>query len=131
MNILENREWIDPTLREEKLLEIKRYMRWQKAVTRFFTMILPGAGLIWKGYLVTGLICLFSFTFCLLKILTGAFLVQPLWDFIISFGYFSPLILLVPLVVLGCILIKYTVRLISPNPYQTIRMHTINRNTAA
>ena len=131
MNILENREWIDPTLREEKLLEIKRYMRWQTAVTRFFTMILPGAGLIWKGYLVTGLICLFSFTFCLLKILTGAFLVQPLWDFIISFGYFSPLILLVPLVVLGCILIKYTVRLISPNPYQTIRMHTINRNTAA
>jgi tetratricopeptide (TPR) repeat protein len=130
MNILENRERLDPSLREDKLLEIKRYMHWQTAVTRFFTMAFPGAGLIWKGYLVTGLICLFCFTFCLFKILTSAFLIQPLWDFIISCGYISPLVFLVLLVVLGCMLIKYTVGLISPNPYKTIRIHTINRNIA-
>ena len=130
MNILENREWLDSSLRDDKLLEIKRYISWQAAVTRFFTMAFPGAGLIWKGYLVTGLLCLFCFTFCLFKILTSAFLIQPLWDFIISFRYISPLIFLVLLVVLGCMLIKYTVGLISPNPYKTIRMHTINRNTA-
>jgi hypothetical protein len=130
MNILEKREWLDPSLRENKLLEIKRYMRWQTAVSRFFTLSLPGAGLMWKGYLITGLICLFCFTFFLFKILTSAFLIQPLWGFIIFFRYISPLIFLVLLVVLGCILIKYTVGLISPNPYKTIRMHTINRNTA-
>jgi tetratricopeptide (TPR) repeat protein len=130
MNILENREWLDPSLREDKLLEIKQYMRWQTAVTRFFTMAFPGAGLIWKGYLITGLICLFCFTFCLFKILTSAFLIQPAWDFIISFRYISPLIFLVLLVVLGSMLIKYTVGLISPNPYKALRMHTINRNTA-
>ena len=130
MNILENRECFDPSLREEKLFEIKQYLRWQTAVTRFFTMAFPGAGLLWKGYLVTGLLCLFCFSYCLFKLLTGAFLIQPLWDSMISLRYVSSFILLALLVVLGCILIKYTAGLIISNPYKTIRMHTINRNTA-
>jgi tetratricopeptide (TPR) repeat protein len=130
MNILENRECFDPSLREEKLIEIKQHMRWQTAVTRFFTMAFPGAGLLWKGYLVTGLLCLFCFTFCLFKLLTSALLIQPLWDFIISIRYISSLVFLALLIVLGCILIKYTAGLIISNPYKTIRMHTINRNTA-
>jgi len=67
MNILENREWFDSSLRDDKLLEIKRYISWQAAVTRFFTMAFPGAGLIWKGYLVTGLLCLFFLRFFYLK----------------------------------------------------------------
>ena len=128
LNITDNNEELDPALREEKLLAIKKHLRRQTLITRFFTLVFPGAVFLWKGYLVAGVIFIFCFTFFSFKTLLGALGIECLWDFIVPASYNFFFISIACVIAFGCMLIKYGGGLKNANTHKTSAVHNIKRN---
>ena len=80
MNILGKKEGLDPALKEEKVLAIKKYQDQQKMFTRLFTFSFPGAGFMRKGYLVPGLLCSFLFSLFFIFAVINGFVLEDSWD---------------------------------------------------
>jgi uncharacterized membrane protein len=128
MNIIDNKEELDPELREEKLRAINDHLHRQTLITRFFALVFPGAVILWKGYLVAGVIFIFCFTFFFFKTLLGALCIECLWDFIVPADYSMFFISIAFVIAFGCMLIKYGIGLKNANTHKTSVVHNIKHN---
>jgi hypothetical protein len=63
-----------------KMLTINKYRDRQQTITTLFTFLFPGAGLMRKGYLVSGLVCTGLFAFFLFFTVMQGFVMTYSWD---------------------------------------------------
>lgn len=76
-NFIQKQDKLPLKLRETKLREIQRRVDRYKAAGVWMSRVLPGAGHLWKGYCIRGILCAGVSIFLLLKTISGPFLTMP------------------------------------------------------
>ncbi len=107
LTIIDNRDGLDPSLRDNQLLEIKNHLKRQQMLTRLFELLFPGAAFLQKGYFFSGILLIFGFAlFSLISVLSIMGQV-PLWESmepsLLKFNYFAFAVI----AVLGFIFIRF------------------------
>jgi tetratricopeptide (TPR) repeat protein len=80
LNIIDNKDGLDPSLKEHKLKEVKNYLRRQLVLARFFALIFPGAAFLQKGYFFSGVLLIFGFALFFLNIVISSLGKETLWE---------------------------------------------------
>lgn len=80
LNLIDNKEGLDPCLKEHKLLEVKNYLRRQLVLARFFALIFPGAAFLQKGYFFSGVLLIFGFALFFLNTVINGLGKEILWE---------------------------------------------------
>jgi tetratricopeptide (TPR) repeat protein len=106
--VLRQQKGIDSSIRKDKIIIIERYLNRYKKVSALLSIVLPGAGLIWRGYPIKGTAYLFLFFFLLLNVLFKLWFVETPWDFSQSHSYINMIPSLALLVTLWMLLLKFS-----------------------
>lgn len=76
-NFIQKQDKLPLKMRESKVREIQRRVDWYKGTGVWMSRVLPGAGHLWKGHCIRGILCTGVSVFLILKIAAGPFLTMP------------------------------------------------------
>jgi tetratricopeptide (TPR) repeat protein len=94
-----DQEQFDPELKSKKLIKIKKYQAFYKFTRNILGLIFPGTALIWKGYILAGLLMLFVSGCLFFKIVISIIFESP-WAFLGHDPF--PLVVLLVVVLFCC-----------------------------
>ena len=98
-NYYRDQDHFDYIVKSAKLIRMKKYQVFYNLIRNFLGLFFPGASLIWKGYILTGLFVLFVSACLFFKIIMSIIFESP-WAFLGHDPF--PLVVLLVVVLFCC-----------------------------